>query len=144
MATPDSIREAVVRLAQGRCEYCQCPERYSSTTFSVEHIMPRAKGGGDEIDNLAFACQGCNNRKYTATSHLDPVSGFEVPLYHPRRHGWSQHFAWSDDGKEMNGTTDVGRASVARMALNRTGVVALRELLIRSLLHPPPHFSTQP
>lgn len=30
---------------------------------SVEHIVPRAHGGTDEIRNLALACVQCNNEK---------------------------------------------------------------------------------
>jgi 5-methylcytosine-specific restriction endonuclease McrA len=33
-------------------------------SLSVEHILARTKGGTTTSDNLALACQGCNNHKY--------------------------------------------------------------------------------
>lgn len=30
---------------------------------SIEHIIPRNKGGSNELMNLAFACKGCNGMK---------------------------------------------------------------------------------
>ena len=79
------------------CEYCQSQEEYSPDTFSVEHITPISRGGTDDIDNLANACQGCNNRKFVSTEAVDPLTGVIVPLYHPRRDRWSEHFGWNED-----------------------------------------------
>ena len=137
MAVPDTIRAEVVRIAQGLCEYCRCPERYSSTTFSIEHIMPRSRGGSDDASNLAFACQGCNNRKFIATTHPDPVTGELAGLFHPRRDRWEEHFVWSSDHLELVGNTAIGRASIERMALNRDNVVSLRRVLANAGVHPP-------
>ena len=137
VAVSDAIRAEVIGLARGLCEYCRCPERYSSTSFSIEHITPRTKGGTDEVSNLAFACQGCNNRKFIATTHADPISGEVVPLFHPRQGTWEEHFAWSADHLELVGITAVGRASIARMSLNRANVVELRRVLANAGVHPP-------
>lgn len=30
---------------------------------TVDHVVPRAKGGSDELDNLVLACHDCNCRK---------------------------------------------------------------------------------
>ncbi len=35
---PLSLREIVITRAQGRCEYCQTPARYSPKVFEIEHI----------------------------------------------------------------------------------------------------------
>lgn len=29
----------------------------------VDHVIPRSKGGTDDLDNLVLACSECNNRK---------------------------------------------------------------------------------
>jgi hypothetical protein len=68
---------------------------------------------------------------------VDPVSGERVPLYDPRRHQWQEHFAWSEACTLVLGLTPIGRATIARLALNREGVVNLRELLRDAGLHPP-------
>ena len=64
----------VVERAKGCCEYCRSQVRFAMQSFSVEHIVPRSRGGKTEFENLALACQGCNNHKYTKTKGRDPVS----------------------------------------------------------------------
>src|SRR5579862_3443814 len=135
---PAAQRKAVVRRAAGCCEYCLSQERFSPDTYSVEHITPRARGGTDDPENLALACQGCNNRKYANTEWIDPIGGDVVPLFHPRRQPWKEHFAWSEDFTMIVGLTPTGRATVERLQLNRDGVVNLRRVLAAVGRHPPP------
>ena len=103
----------------------------------MEHIIPLAKGGTHDLDNLAWSCQGCNSRKYVSTEALDPVTGQTVPLYHPRRDRWSAHFAWNEDNTLVIGLTPTGRATVEKLQLNRAGVVNLRRVLSSLDIHPP-------
>ena len=130
-------KQAVAGRARHCCEYCLSQLRFSPDPFSVEHIVPLAQGGSDQLDNLALACQGCNSHKYTTTESLDPASGLRTPLFHPRRDAWSQHFTWSDDYSLIIGVTPIGRATVAKLELNREGVVNLRRVLGSSGEHPP-------
>ena len=116
----------------------QEPGRYATQASSVEHILSRARGGTTTLENLARECQGCNNHKYDKTKSADPVSGEIVPLYHPRRDRWDEHFAWSDDFTLIIGLTPTGRATVETLLLNRDGVVNLRGLLYARGEHPPP------
>jgi hypothetical protein len=119
------------------CEYCRSPERFAVQSFAVEHVEPKSGGGTDELENLAFSCQGCNNHKYTRTRGVDPATGVEVPLFNPRRHHWAEHFSWNDDCSEVLGLTPEGRATVVALRLNRPGVVNLRKVLVSAALHPP-------
>ncbi|MBE7381037.1 MAG: HNH endonuclease [Leptolyngbya sp. SIO1E4] len=130
-------KQAVARRAHGCCEYCLCQARFSPDPFSVEHIVPRSKGGADALDNLALACQGCNNRKYVQTDAYDPVSGIRVSLYNPRCHSWHDHFAWNQDFTMILGVTPIGRATIDRLQLNREGIVNLRRILAGAGEHPP-------
>lgn len=132
-----SLRQAVFDRAQGCCEYCRSQARYGLETFSVEHVLPLAHGGKTEGENLALACQGCNNHKYTKTASLDPVSGALSPLFNPREQNWDEHFSWSKDFSRIVGLTDTGRATVLALRLNRSGVVNLRHALYRLGEHPP-------
>lgn len=130
-------RQAIVERAQGCCEYCWSQARYATQSFSVEHIVPRSKGGATTLDNLALSCQGCNNHKYNKTEGFDPVNQSVVRLYHPRSDQWGDHFAWSDDYTLILGITPVGRATVEALQLNRSGVVNLRRILYQVGEHPP-------
>ena len=135
---PVRVRRAVIHHADGCCEYCRSQMHFSSDSFSVEHIVPRAVGGGNEPGNLALSCQGCNNRKFVSTDAIDPITGERVPLFHPRQHIWSEHFAWSEHLDFAIGLTPTGRATIAILQLNREGVVNLRRVLVAIDRHPPP------
>lgn len=130
MAIGVRLRRQVNERAKGWCEYCRCPSDYSSSNYAVEHIYPRDLGGTDDLENLAWSCQGCNDYKAAVTEASDPVTGENVLLYHPRRHSWGEHFAWSLDGLTVFGKTPTGRATVVRLRLNRPSVINLRRALI--------------
>jgi hypothetical protein len=130
-------RASITKRANGRCEYCQSQEKYSPDPFSIEHVLPLSKGGLTIADNLAFACQGCNNHKYIATEAIDPATGQSVSLFHPRKDVWSEHFVWNNDASLLVGLTPKGRATVEKLQLNRAGVVNLRQVLFLLSLHPP-------
>ncbi len=89
------------------------------------------------MENLALACQGCNNHKYNRTEGVDPVSRKNVPLYHPRKQRWSEHFVWNRDFTQILGITPTGRATVILLNLNRDGLVNLRGILHKAGKHPP-------
>src|SRR5262249_16294154 len=94
-------------------------------------------GGAGTEDNLAWSCQGCNNAKFTATAAPDPATGQLVPLFHPRRDRWDQHFNWGADFSEIIGITPTGRATVERLKLNRPNAVELRRAFRALGIHPP-------
>jgi len=130
-------KQAVLERARGCCEYCKSQARFATQSFSIEHIIPHHLGGETTLDNLALACQGCNNHKYTKTESRDPVSDKIVPLYHPRRQRWNDHFAWNDDFTLVIGLTSIGRATVQALQLNREELVNLRRVLYAMGEHPP-------
>lgn len=134
---PSSVRAVVFAAAGDCCEYCLSQARFSPSSFSVEHVVPRVDGGTNDITNLAQSCMGCNGHKHARQDGADPLTGDRVPLFHPRRDTWSDHFQWSDDFAYIIGVTPIGRATVACWHLNRSGVVNLRKSLRRLGLHPP-------
>ena len=131
------LKALIFERARGCCEYCLSQVKYSPDPFSIEHIMPRSKGGSDDPDNLAWACMGCNGTKYNDTSAIDPITMEVVPLFNPRTQDWSAHFQWSMGLTHVFGRTAVGRATVEKLGLNREGLVNLREVLAAIGEHPP-------
>ena len=131
------LRRLVRERAQGCCAYCLSQEGYATQGFSVEHITPQDRGGDSAADNLALACQGCNNFTYNTTSAFDPGSRQMVLLFHPRQQQWHEHFAWNHDCTLIIGLTPTGRATVEELHLNRPGVLNLRHLLLLVGRHPP-------
>jgi 5-methylcytosine-specific restriction endonuclease McrA len=136
---PVKLQRLVAERAFECCEYCICPDSHATQVHSNEHIIPESLGGTTDADNLALACQGCNNKKYNKTHAVDPISEETVPLFHPRRDNWHDHFAWSPDCLILKGLTATGRATIAALDLNRQRVINLRRILIRDGLHPPAH-----
>jgi hypothetical protein len=132
-----AIKEAVKGRAKNCCEYCLCQADFSSDTFAIEHIIPLAKGGDNDLANLAFSCQGCNNHKFTATHAIDIATGETVPLYNPRLDIWENHFQWSENYTEIIGISPIGRVTVTRLQLNRQGLINLRQVFVQVGLHPP-------
>lgn len=51
-------RRAVFARDRHRCQYCG-----SSRHLTVDHVVPRSKGGLDSWDNLVTSCASCNRRK---------------------------------------------------------------------------------
>ena len=44
--------------------YCNgCEEHFAPRNMTVDHIIPRAKGGTDHISNLQLLCGACNSLK---------------------------------------------------------------------------------
>ena len=135
---PLRLRRQVAMRAQYRCEYCKAPEAFSLDTFTIDHIQPISAGGSDDLDNLAFACHNCNNRKQDTNTATDPETGNLTPLYHPRQHSWHTHFRWSEDAFTVEPLTAIGRATMLRLQLNRVGAINVRRaLLALGEEHPP-------
>ena len=68
---------------------------------------------------------------------IDPQTNSQVSLFNPRQQVWADHFCWSADFRLMIGKTDVGRATIEALFLNRSGVANLRRVLSLANLHPP-------
>jgi hypothetical protein len=80
---------------------------------------------------------GCNDRKYTAVEGIDPVSGETVKLFNPCRDRWDDHFIWAANNSQIVGRSSAGRATVAKLKLNRPELVKLRRILLIAGEHPP-------
>ena len=65
-----------------RCQYCG--KRFSTTELSLDHVIPRSRGGGANWTNIVCCCVQCNVRKGGRTpkeAHLKLIT----PPIKPRR-----------------------------------------------------------
>jgi hypothetical protein len=124
----DAVTRNLVRERAGnRCEYCGLKQLDSPlAALHIEHVIPRKHGGTDDPGNLALACIDCNLRKGSNVAGYDPVTGELTELFHPRRHVWSEHFAW--DGVLIVGRTAIGRTTAEVLRLNSEEQLELRML----------------
>lgn len=67
-AITNKLRSAIRTHYKNRCQYCG-----ADGATEVEHILPRAKGGTDALENLTLACGPCNRRK--SAVNLPPLWG---------------------------------------------------------------------
>jgi len=114
---PASIDRRVRRAARNRCGYCLSPQHLVMAHLEIEHVIPLARGGTDDESNLWLACPICSGHKRDKIEAQDPVTGTLIPLFHPRRQIWTDHFQWADGGLRIVGTTPLGRATVIALHL---------------------------
>lgn len=129
------LEDKVWQRAHATCEYCQVPQMFDDLPFQVDHIIARKHGGETLAENLALACFPCNNSKGPNIAGFDWETGTVVPLFHPRRDNWADHFEWV--GPELRGKTPLGRVTVAVLEINRVHRLALRQALMGERLFPP-------
>lgn len=85
-----TLRYEVIKRARGRCEACGVSNQ--ERALQVDHVIPRARGGSNELSNLQALCSACNAQKCDRDStdfraarhaydHRDPVCLFcSLPL----------------------------------------------------------------
>lgn len=65
MSSPDaSLREKIRRRAHYKCHYCG--QQLHRDNFTLDHVVPRAKGGTSAVYNLVASCYDCNQMKADA------------------------------------------------------------------------------
>jgi 5-methylcytosine-specific restriction endonuclease McrA len=62
---PPAVRKYVFE----RDRYCcpSCGQTNQQTELTIDHIIPLAKGGSNDISNLQTLCRRCNSRKRDRT-----------------------------------------------------------------------------
>lgn len=113
---PAELRRLVRERADGFCEYCRAEEAVSFALHEIDHIIAEKHGGQTTSENLALSCTLCNRRKGTDLSSVDPETGEIVPLFHPRKDRWPDHFRF--DGARMDPLTPTGRVTAFLLGFN--------------------------
>lgn len=75
-------KKEIFRRDNYTCQYCG----RSSNHLTVDHIIPRHRGGGHSWDNLVSACPSCNRRKGGRTPQEANMRLLQ-PAYEPRANG---------------------------------------------------------
>lgn len=68
-------RRNIIRRDGGTCQYCGT----SSGVMTVDHVIPRLRGGSDNWENLVCACDRCNNKKGNRTPEEAGMKLFRRP-----------------------------------------------------------------
>jgi len=54
------IRFEIFKRDKFRCQYCGRNPREDKCKLVIDHIIPKARGGEDKVDNLITSCKECN------------------------------------------------------------------------------------
>jgi hypothetical protein len=127
----------VIADSRHQCAYCHTLTAITGARLVIDHIVPEASGGQTVWDNLCVACHSCNEFKGAQVEVQDPRTSLHMPLFHPRRQLWRDHFCWSFDGSSIIGLTPIGRATVVALNLNHPLIVEARRRWVRVGWHPP-------
>lgn len=58
-------RRNIFERDRNRCQYCG--KRFAKSDLTIDHVIPRSKGGRDTWENLVLACVKCNVQKGNRT-----------------------------------------------------------------------------
>jgi 5-methylcytosine-specific restriction endonuclease McrA len=85
-------RKNILRRDGHSCQYCG----RTDTMLTVDHIIPKAKGGPDSWENLVAACVSCNNKKGDRTLHEAEMTLLRRPI-RPNHVMFIRHFVGTVD-----------------------------------------------
>ncbi|KAB2865067.1 MAG: HNH endonuclease [Anaerolineae bacterium] len=120
----ENLRQAIYERAHGRCEYCLYHEQFAMKPHEIDHIYAEKHGGETDEINLCLSCVDCNRYKGSNLCSLDIITGEIVPLFHPRKMKWDEHFRVIRGFIEP--LTPQGRVTVQTLRLNDAERVAER------------------
>jgi 5-methylcytosine-specific restriction endonuclease McrA len=86
-------RQAAIKRDRSCCQYCG--QKLPAAQITIDHVLPRAQGGGTTFTNCVVACQTCNNKKGDRT----PLQAGMVLLKKPTHPSFSNH--QSLDSREL-------------------------------------------
>ncbi len=58
---PNEVRNYVFNRYNYQCK--SCGKTKQQTTLNIDHIIPLAKGGSNDMSNLQTLCEQCNQKK---------------------------------------------------------------------------------
>ena len=120
-------KHAEVRARYGyRCGYCGVSETDTGGELAVDHFHPVSAGGGDDDQNLVYACFRCNLNKGDFWS--DDADLLEQHrLLHPLRDDLTSHYTRDASGL-LTPLTETGRFHIETLRLNRTALIQHRQV----------------
>lgn len=96
-------RNGIFKRDHNKCQYCGI--RPNINDLTMDHVMPKSRGGKSTWDNILTACLSCNNKKGDRTPEeagLKPLSVPKAPsnyliieyiLAKPKHPDWKLYFS---------------------------------------------------
>ena len=137
----NGMKRKVRPRAGDACEYCGIPQKLSKMRHQMDHIVAEKHGGETQLFNLALACIHCNLHKGSNIAGIDPLTHKQVPLFHPRKQDWKDHFRW--DGMRLVGLTTTGRTTIRVLEMNNETRLEIRRVYYDGGVFPWPTVSAR-
>jgi len=61
-----------------KCQYCY--KHFSQNQLTLDHVIPKSRGGGKSWQNLVTCCERCNQKKSDRTPSEASMSLFKKPV----------------------------------------------------------------
>ncbi len=87
-------RKNILRRDSNRCQYCG----RGDLPLTVDHVIPKTRGGEETWENLVCACMKCNNKKGDRTPEEAGLKLLTVPR-RPSHVAFIRHFVGRIDEK---------------------------------------------
>ena len=115
---PHPLHERVRRIFAFRCGYCGVSEAQTGGELTVDHYRPRVAGGNDDLSNLVYACNRCNQYKgeFWPTADQMAVGVFTL---HPHQIDLAKHLQENESTGELEALTATGAFHLRLLHLNR-------------------------
>jgi len=57
------LKNRVFKRDHGKCVYCGCAVSHNDPERTLDHVIPKSKGGSNRMWNLVLSCKTCNRDK---------------------------------------------------------------------------------
>ena len=79
-------RTAIVHRDKNHCQYCN--KKLSASQITIDHVIPKSRGGGNTFTNCVVSCNPCNNKKSDRTPEEAGMVLIRQPMHPPH----SKHY----------------------------------------------------
>ena len=90
-------RKLIIKRDQGVCQYCE--NKLYGDEITIDHILPKSRGGKTSYLNCVVACHSCNNSKGDLTPEeagLQLIKAPHVPTFSNKFYVSDQQEFWHD------------------------------------------------
>lgn len=101
MKSSKPSRAMIYKRDKNTCQYCG-----ATTKLTIDHVIPRSKGGDDSWENLVVACSSCNTKKGNTLLEQTgmkltkkpkaPNTSVQLSLNSGIMSEWEQYALWSN------------------------------------------------
>ena len=77
-----------------KCQYCL--SKFRASDLTLDHVIPRSRGGPTSWENIVSACEACNSKKADKLPHEINMNPFKTP----REPRWIHMFLLRLNSKE--------------------------------------------